>query len=290
VLFSGNLTAESWNAAINSGCRHVFAKPLALSSIIALCTELLLPRTDAVVPESSRHFLESVAWQGTLGTTLRELSDYLLAGRSPLFLQSPGGRFPHELLLLLLPELQPYPRPDSPPPHRPLFTDLCSLDLDQQHRIAQLLPSRRDIPWLLCADAAPEAMLERGGLAKSLYLRISSVVFHLPPPADCAEDTLHLCRWWLGSQPTPRQLGNEAAAWLANQLPRLNWQALLALLHETSADEAPETISPDTLQRSLLALTLGPGLADFPPYAEYADHQTRQLRSAWESLGSAPPP
>lgn len=290
ILFSGNLTRASWTSAINAGCRHVFPKPLALASIIQLCTAMLSPPAEASVPEASRDIIESIPWKGPLGRSLRELSNHLLAGHSPLFLKSTGGNFPHEFLLLLNPELQLYPRPDTPPPPRPLFTDLTDLDLEQQNRIAQLIPARRDIPWLLLADSSPEELLDRGRLAESLYLRLGSVLVTLPAPADCPEDTAQLCRWWLATQTPPATLTDEAAVWLATQLSLWNWQTLHSLLREASTGQPGQPIRTQTLQQASLAISLGSDLADFPRYPDYADKHTRQLRAAWESLGQVAQP
>lgn len=290
ILFSGNLTRNSWTAAINSGCRHVFTKPLSLSSIIQLCTELLSPLPESSLAETIRDFIESIPWKGALGLGLRELSSHLLAERSPLFIQSQGGPFPNEFLLLLLPELQPYPRADSPPPPRPLYTELDELDLEQQNRIAQLLPSRRDIPWLLLSDAAPEELLDRGRLTESLYLRLGSVVISLPSPSDCLEDTLHLCRWWLATQSPATPLTDEASSWLASQLTLWNWQTLHSLLREACTIQPGQPIQPAALQQASLALSLGSDLADIQRYPDYADKQTRQLRATWEALGQPAPP
>lgn len=287
VLFSGNLTRASWTAAINSGCRHIFTKPLSLSSIIQVCTELLYPPPQSSQENTHREFIESIPWKGDLGGGLRKLSDHLLANHSPLFLQSPGEPISIDFLHLLLPDLQPYPRPDSPPPPLPLLTDLRALDIDQQNRIAQLLPARREIPWLLIADSAPEDLLDRGLLAESLYLRLSSVIIHLPPPAACPEDTLHLCRWWLGTRSSPASLADSAATWLASQLSFWNWPSLHALLREALSIQPDRPIQTQTLQQASLALSLGSDLADIPRYAEYADKQTRQLRAAWDALGAA---
>lgn len=284
ILFSGNLTRATWTSAINSGSRYVFAKPLPLAAIIKVCTEILNPPLPPPLADAHRDFVESIPWSGALGKNLRELSGHLLAGRSPICIQSADDPFPFDLLHLLLPDLQSYPQPDSPPPARALLTDLRTLNLNEQDRIAQLLPARCEIPWLLLADAGLEELLEQGRLAQSLYLSLGAAVVQIPPPLACPADSLHLCHWWLCAQSPPATLTDEATTWLSTQLPYWNWSSLTALLREACAIHPDQPIQAHSLKQAALSLFLGPELADIPRYADYAAEQIHPLRTAWDAL------
>lgn len=288
ILFSGNLTRDSWAAAHNAGCLHVIAKPLALRTVIELCTAQLSAPEPDLVPEQSYDFLDTSSWQGALGKNLRALAGHLRSGHTPVYLNTPGGHFPKELLLGLVPSLQTYAKPDLPPPPLPLFTDLDDLDLADQSRIAQLIPTRRDFPWFLAADALPDELLERGLLAESLYFRLGTSIVTLPSPSDCPADTLRLCQWWLNSQSPPLQLSDQTCAWLPSQFGVWDWTTLLSLFREASGQNGGGPIEVAHLQHASLAVSLGSDLGDIQRYPDFADHYTRQLRAAWELLYAPP--
>jgi CheY-like chemotaxis protein len=286
ILFSGNLTRDSWAAAHNAGCRHVLAKPLALSTIISLCSALICPPERPPFLEGGHDFLESIPWQGALGKNLRALAEHLLANHNPIYLHTPTGGFPRELLLGLLPDLQLYPHPESPPPPLPLYTDITGLDLGDQTRIAKLIPTRRKFPWLIAAEGAPDDLLDRGQLSESLYLRLGPNTISLAGPADCPADTLRLCGWWLSSLAPSTSLSEAASEWLANRLELWDWNALLSLLREAASQSPDRIIETDLIQHAALVIKLGSDLSDIQRYSDFADLFTRELRLAWDLLGT----
>ncbi len=187
ILFSGGLTTDIWAAALNSGCRHVLAKPISLRCVIDLCTRLLAPAESSPLPSHQLDVLESIAWQGGLGRAMRTLAGHLLANRNLIFLVSPGGTFPIELLHGLLPALcQHSPAEEQPAGDSPLYTSgLQNLDSSTQTALAAQLVARRGRTWLLSADAAPDDLLDRQKLNEALYYRLGQAVVFLPPPGDC---------------------------------------------------------------------------------------------------------
>lgn len=284
ILFSGNLTRDSWAAAHNAGCRHVLSKPLALNIIIDLCTKLLAPPEEVAVSAQGLDFVESVPWQGKLGKNLRTLVEHLRAGGGPIFLHTPGSVFPPELLHGLLPTLQVYPSANTPPPPQPLFTDLERLDIAGQTRLAQLFLSRRDFPWLLAADGTPDELLEQGRLAETVYFRLGSSVVTLPAPADHPGDSVHLCGWWLSTLSPAIGLSDEARLWLIDQIGSWDWPTLLDFLRDAVSQCTDEVVGLHQVQHAALALSLGSDLSDLQRYPDFAGDHERQLRAAWDLL------
>jgi CheY-like chemotaxis protein len=292
ILFSGNLTVERWTAAINTGCRHVLEKPLSIKFIINLCSAIVgSPAGDSpsVAGNSAVHTL---AWQGTLGKNLRDLATHLKDGASPLFLVTPDGRFPADLLSLLVPSLHDYPSsPEINTPEDAVFytQSLQTIPPADQNSIGQTLAARRGKPWLLAANATPDELIDRQAITDTLYLRLNQTILHLPAPGTTPADTLLLCTWWLSSLPVPASLSDEGSDWLATQLENFDWHTLLAILKQALRQKPGQPIDTVRLQHAALAVSLGSDLSQIQRYADFSDEYTRDLRKAWNLLAAASP-
>jgi CheY-like chemotaxis protein len=286
ILFSGGLTTDIWSAALNSGCRHVLAKPISLRRVIDLCSRLLTPESAPPVPSRQLDVLESIPWQGGLGRAMRALASHLLSNRNLVYLVSSGGSFPIELLHGLLPGLvQQSPLADPAPGDAPLYTvDLQNMDEGEQDRLATQLGSRHGRTWLISADAAPDDLFDRQKLNEALYYRLGQAVVFLPPPGDCPYDSVQLCTWWLATRSPADHLTEDALEWLKSQVASLDWTTLVALFIQAIKQNYGEPLDASALRRAALSISLGSDLSQIGNYAEFADAYTRKFRQAWDLL------
>ncbi len=293
ILFSGNLTVERWTAAINTGCRHVLEKPLSIKSIIDLCSSIVVAPEANSPSTAGKGVLHTLAWQEALGKTLQSLDDHLKDGASPLFLVTPDGRFPSELLSLLAPSLRDYPAPpDVPPPEDAVYytQSLQTIPPAEQNAIGHTTrAARRGKPWLIAANATPDELIDRHEITETLYLRLNQAIFQLPAPGVNPADTLLLCTWWLSSLPAPATLTDEGADWLSSQLQNFDWHTLVAILKQALRQTPGQSIDALRLQHAALAVSLGSDFSQIQRYADFFDEYTRDLRQAWNLLGAVQP-
>jgi two-component system response regulator FixJ len=293
ILFSGNLTVERWTAAINTGCRHVLEKPLSIKSIIDLCSSIVGAPEANSPSTAGKGVLHTLAWQEALGKNLQSLATHLKDGAGPLFLVTPDGRFPCELLALLAPSLRDYPAPpDAPPPEDAVHytQSLQTIPPAGQNAIGQTTrAARRGKPWLLAANATPDELIDRHEITETLYLRLNQAIFHLPAPGANPADTLLLCTWWLSSLPAPATLTDEGADWLSGQLQNFDWHTLVAILKQALLQTPGQPIDALRLQHAALAVSLGSDFSQIQRYADFFDAYTRDLRQAWNLLGAVQP-